>query len=134
MIYHESFGSVLRLGNFLFKFAWSIAMKEKFKVDTMYPEYYLWQYLENKPIISFAVDYWEDQMLRPNKWEWSPEEELFVDNIVKSNPSLTVALNFFFQSEKWFRNYRDEVYKSLQFKQEEIDRVKERYSYLFNSC
>lgn len=113
MIYHELFGQHLRLGNFLFKYAWSIAMKEKFGVDTIYPDYYLWQYLKNKPIVLDLPDYWEDQMLRPRVWEWTIEEEEFVNSHVNKNSNLTVALNFFFQSDKWFRGYEQEVKNSL---------------------
>jgi len=114
MIYHEGFGTVLRLGNFLFKYAWSIAIKEKFGIQTSYPEYYLWQYLKNPPLVSPQE---KGEMLRPRIWEWTKEEENFVNDFIKNiddeKQNIEVALNFFFQSEKWFEQSKEAVKNSL---------------------
>lgn len=128
------FGKHLRLGNFLFKYAWSIMQDRKYGRMTCYPDnYYLWKYLQHPPKQSNSTEYWKDEMLRPRCWEWSLEEENYVNDFLNQHSNVDVALNFFFQSEQWFRDYKDEVWKSLQFKLEEKERVKEKYSYLFNS-
>lgn len=134
MLYHEMWGQHLRLGNFLFKYAWSIAKKEQFGIPTVYPDYYLWQHLKHPPLISNEV---KGEMLRPIKWEYSKEEEILVNNILKdsvrNNTDVQVALNFFFQSEKWFENYKDQVWKSLQFKDEVVRDIEIKYQEIFNA-
>lgn len=135
MIKHELFSRHLRIGNFLFKIAWSIVMKERHEIDTIYPPYYLWQYLENPPLLGeYPEQYDESLMLRPRMWEWTPEEESFVNDFVLSHKDqdISVALNFFFQSEKWFRDYRIQVYHALQFKEEALSKVFYKYLYLWN--
>ena len=52
MIYHELFGQHLRLGNFAFKIAWSVAKWNQYKIQTYYPDYYLWKYLKVPPVIT----------------------------------------------------------------------------------
>lgn len=117
MIYHELFGQHLRLGNFLFKFAWSIAMKEKFKLDSVYPEsYYLWQYLHHKPLtIINENQYIPEAPLLKSNWEWSLNEQKRLEQIVTSNKNTIVSLDSFFQSEKWFSGREHRVFDALQF-------------------
>ena len=133
MIYHEMFGQHLRLGNFLFKYAWSIMQDRKYGRMTCYPDnYYLWKYLQHPPKQSNSTEYWKDEMLRPRCWEWSLEEENYVNNFLNQHPNVDVALNFFFQSEQWFRDYKDEVRKALRFTDKAESDVIYKYGYLFN--
>jgi len=132
MIYHEMFGQHLRLGNFLFKYAWSVAMKEKLGIETVYPDYYLWKYLQNPPLVDNPKI---GILVHPRKWEWSLEEKVYIEDFLKytesQNQDSEIALNFFFQSEKWFRGYKDEVFKALTFKDVHFDRIFDKYQYLF---
>jgi len=115
MIRHELFGQHLRLGNFLFKYAWSIAKMHQFNEFTTYPEYYLWKYLQTSPKISDNELYWSDSQIKVN-WEWSPEEVNRVDTLIQNPGTKTITLDSFFQSEKWFENYEQQVFESLQIK------------------
>jgi hypothetical protein len=123
---HELFGKHLRIGNFLYRYAWSVKIKHKFGIDTHYPDYYLWQYLEHPPIIA-DVDCKE--IIRPRMWEWTPEEEDWLESQPLDNKC--IALNFFLQSVNWFKDYQEEVKESLRFKEEAIINVKEKYNKLF---
>lgn len=129
MIYHEMFGQHLRLGNFLFKYAWSVKMKSKYGIDTSYPDYYLWKYLENFPLISQEI---KGPILRPLEWEYNEIEQNLLTNNILNLQDVTIALNYFFQSYKWFEGCEKEVCCSLKFKEEEIDKVKAKYSYIFD--
>lgn len=131
MIYHELFGQHLRLGNFLFKYAWSIAKEKEFGVKSCYPDYYLWNYLEKPPILQTQST--ENIHRLYVNWEWSEGEERKTNKVINEFNNIEISLNSFFQSEKWFEKYKSEVWKSLQFKQEEVDKIKDKYSYLFNS-
>lgn len=135
MIYHEMFGQHLRLGNFLFKYAWSIAKREQFGEVSTYPrEYYLWKYLQHPPLTK--ENYAE---FRPNadflkvNWEWSQEEVKRVDDIVKNGKDTLVSLDSFFQSEKWFENYRHRVRDGLYFTDKAESDVIWKYGHLFTS-
>lgn len=132
MITHEGFGTVLRMGNFLFKYAWSVAMYRKYYLVSSYPDYYLWQYLIDKPLRESDVDRIGAKMLRPSHWHWTQEEQDRVEDFINHN-NTQVSLDFFFQSEKWFEGYENQVFNALRFKNIEVERIKDKYDYLFNS-
>lgn len=127
MIYHEMFGQHIRLGNFLFKWAWSIKMRERYGLNTTYPDYYLWKYLKNPPQIGDIPKLEEVDILRPHKWEYSSYLDSIVDEFVLEGKDTLVALNFFFQSEQWFKEEKEQVFNSLQFKAEEKSRIYTKY-------
>jgi hypothetical protein len=135
MIHHELFGQHLRLGNFLFKYAASEALCKKHNCKVIYPDYYLWKYLATPPQIYDSPEVYIDEMIRPRKWEWTQEEQDWVDLFSQDfkERNMQFSLDFFFQSAKWFEGYDKAVYNSLKIKQEEIEKVKEKYSYLFDS-
>ena len=127
MIYHEKFGQTLRLGNFLFKFAWSVGMKEKYGYDTTYPQYYLWDYLETSPIIGENK---AKLTIQPRKYEWTQEEQDCLESFDYKSGDYAIALAFFMQSVNWWKDYQNEVRKALTFKQSVLDNIKIKYSEL----
>lgn len=131
MIYTELFGKHIRLGNFLFEFASNLKLSLVHNTQASYPDwYYLWKYLENPPVThTEEPEYGE--IIRPMAWGWTQEEEDYINGLDYSK-DVTFALNHFRQSYKWFEGYEREVYNRLRIKQEEIEKVKEKYSYLFN--
>lgn len=132
MIYSELFGKHLRLGNFLFQYASNIKLSLVHNTQASYPDwYYLWKYLENPPI-THSEEPKYGEIIRPWKWGWTQEEEDYINGLDYSK-DVTFALNHFRQSAKWFEGYEKEVYNSLKIKQEEIEKVKDKYDYLFNS-
>lgn len=135
MIYHELFGQHLRLGNFAFKIAWSVAKWNQYKIQTYYPDYYLWKYLKVPPVITTGQPNTRN-VVRPLGWEYSE----FRDNLLNSqiainqsnNKDSIISLDYFFQSEKWFKGYEKEVIEFFSFKDEYIDLIKDKYSYILN--
>ena len=132
MILSEMWGQHVRLGNFLWKYAYNIKLCSKFGYEAQYPDYYLWKYLENPPVV-FDKEPHVDLLVRPKQWAWSQEEMDEIESLDFKNQNISFALNHFMQSYKWFEGYEKEVYNSLKIKQEEIEKVKDKYSYLFNS-
>lgn len=119
MIYHEMFGQHLRLGNFLFQIAATIKLCKTHGCDTVYPEYYLWKFLKNPPTISEHGSQPHQQLsdiefIASRKWQWTPEEEEWLNSFDFKNKDYQLALNFFFQSYKWFEGCEKEVYSALQ--------------------
>lgn len=135
MIHHELFGQHLRLGNFLFQMAATTALCKKHQCETIYPNwYYLWKYLENPPMTySEGGYYYTDQLIRPRKWEWTQEEHDWLDTFGQDfrEKNMELALNFFFQSYKWFEGYEKEVCESLKPKVEYTDQLTRKYNHLF---
>ena len=133
MIYRELFGQHLRLGNFLFQWASNIKLCSVHNTQAIYPDwYYLWKYLENPPLtysVEPEVNY--STLIRPMNWWWTQEEEDYINSLDYSK-DVMFALNHFMQSAKWFKGYEREVYNSLRIKQKEIEKVQDKYSYLFN--
>ena len=127
MIHHEKFGETLRLGNFLFKYAWSVNMKEKYGYETIYPEYYLWDYLKNPPII--GENKWK-LIIQPRKYEWNQDEQDYLESFDYNTGNYAVALNFFMQSVNWWKECQTKVKEALSFKKEVLDNIKLKYEKL----
>lgn len=128
MIYHELWSKHLRMGNWLFKYAASTALSLKHQVPSVYNEYFLWKYLKNTPWIIGENPPCE--RIYPTKWEWTQEEQDRLDQLDYTK-NIEFSLNFFFQSYKWFEGYEKEIFNSLKIKEEEYDKVRNKYSYLF---
>lgn len=129
MIYHELWSKHLRMGNWLFKYAASTALSYKHNVPSVYNDYFLWDYLENSPWIIEQNP--ECERIYPTQWEWTKEEQERLDNLDYTK-NIEFSLNFFFQSYKWFEGYEKEVFNRLKIKQEQTDRVKDKYQYIFD--
>lgn len=132
MILREMFGQHLRWGNFAFMWAYNIKLQKKFGYEAQYPDYYLWKYLENPPVV-YEKEPSVDLLVRPKRWGWTQEEMDEIEKLDFKNMNISFALNHFMQSYKWWEGYEREVYNSLKIKQEEIEKVKDKYDYLFNS-
>ena len=146
MVIHELFSRHLRLANFMWKIAWSIRTCEKFGCEVSYPEHYwLWRYLQNPPKTYPATqgEYPEDlvlheppvdYLLKPRRWEYNKEEELWIDSHAEDfkNKTVSIALNFFFQNFMCFEGYEQQVFDFFKFRPEEVDKVKDKYQHFFS--
>lgn len=133
MILQELYSSHLRIGNFLYKNATAVKLCLVHNCEAAYPEnYYLWQYLKNPPK-TYAEEPKFDELIRPRTWHWTKEEEEYVNSFGERyrNENMAFALNFFFQSAKWWEGYETEVLTALEFKDEVVDRVKNKYEEVF---
>lgn len=129
MIHHELFGQHLRLGNFLFQIAATVKLCGVHNCQTIYPDYYLWKYLKNPPQVYEDDHVWIDDIIRPRRWEWTPEEEEYLNSFGRDfrNRNMQLALNFFFQSEKWFEGHEERVYRALEPKNDVISGYLDKY-------
>ena len=136
MIRHELAFEHIRFGNWWAKIVWSIRMKIKYNIDTSYPDYYwLWNYTKNQPLLfDKSLPQWVDFTLRPRKWTYDLEEEEWIESQVEEfrTKNVEVALNFFFQSSLIIRGIEKEVCDFFEFKQEVIDRIKNKYDKVFS--
>lgn len=121
------------MGNFLFKIAATIKLCKVHNCESIYPDYFLWRYLDNPPAIYMSENIWIDEIVRPRVWEWSQQEEEWLDSFGQDfkERNMQLALNFFFQSAKWFEGCEREVVNALKIKQEEKDKVRVKYDYIW---
>ncbi len=130
MILHKTFGQHLRLGNLLFKYAWTIQAMKRYGCESAFPEHYLWKYLEKPPVIDNDIPV--DEVFKTQKWEFDP---VFVDGFCDDfkNKNVDIDLGCFFQSQRWFENCENDIKEALRFKKEHIDRIKEKYKEALSS-
>lgn len=126
--------------------AWSIRTCTKFGCEVSYPDHYwLFKYLKDSPLTYPATEgkYPEDlvlheppvdYMLSPRRWEYNLEEEEWLDCHAEDfkNKTVSIALNFFFQNFLCFKGYEPEVYDFFRFKDEEVQRVQDKYQHFFS--
>lgn len=130
---HELAFQHIRNGNWNFKFAWSIAACRKYGCTVSYPDsYWLWDYLEKPPTL-FKTEPIADYILRPTKWEYNQEEEDWIGahSMDFKDKTVSIALNYFFQSYKAFEGYENEVYNFFKFKQDYREFVLHKYGHFF---
>ena len=109
MIFHEDFGKHLRLGNWMFKIAFSERLKDTFGLQTLYPkDYYFWKYLHKAP--NFIEDYPRDNPKEVIKFPWEFSQEAFTEGTnkiienEKKGIDTVISIDSFFQSDAWFRS------------------------------
>lgn len=130
MITHELWGQHLRAGNFLFKYAATVAICDVMNTTASYPDYYLWKYLNNKPTIH-TEEPQVDVFVKPTQWEWTQDEKYRIYGLDYTK-NIQFSLDFFFQSYKWFKGNEFTVYKSLMFDTEHTQKVRDKYRHLFD--
>lgn len=132
-IKHEGFGTVLRLGNFLFQYAWSTKYCFLYGCQRSLPSnYYLWDYLVNPPQLHDTEPEY-DLIVRPTKWEYDKEEQEHLDRHMYDfrNKNTAIALNYFFQSYKAFEGFEQQVYDSLRINEDYKEFVLHKYGHFF---
>lgn len=125
MILHKTFGQHLRLGNLLFKYAWTKAAEQKYGCVSAFPDHYLWKYLANKPVLDGGIEV--DEVFKCRKWEYDPDHEKSWGAIFQDT-HVDIDLACFFQSAKWFEGYESVVKEALRFDPEYIKYIKEKYA------
>lgn len=134
-IKHELAFEHIRFGNWWHKIVWSIRMKTLYGIDTSYPDYYwLWEYVKNKPLLfDKSIPQPVDYILRPRVWQYTLEEEEWIESHIEDfkTKNVSIALNFFFQSSLIVRGIEKEICEFFEFKDEVVDRIKEKYKEVF---
>lgn len=132
MIKYIEWGQHLRWGNFAFLYAGLCNIADRSGNQLELPDYFAWKYFKEPPIINNDKNYEELFHFLGNE---SIEERLekyiqyFKEN---KNKIVNINLGSHLQSEKWFIDNIDLIKKKLAIKEEEINKVKEKYSNFFD--
>lgn len=118
-----------RIGNKLFNLAFLLGCVKKYDRQLILPDYFLFKYLKNKIEINNEIKGENTFHFRHDGFDPVYVDEFFEQN---KNNSINLALNPYCQSERWWEHCRDYVLEMLEFKKEEVDKVKEQYKDFFD--
>jgi hypothetical protein len=132
MVKYNDWGQHLRLGNWLFLYAGLQSILKNTDNELWLPDYFLWNYLEYPPHITHGNTY-HDEIFHFRQTNYTLEEKEYLINYFSKNKDKQVNINLgsHLQSELWFKNDLETVIHQLKIKQEEIDKVKEKYAPFF---
>lgn len=127
MILHKRWGDILRLGNFLFKYASLTGFSKKYNTELYLPEHYMFYYFTHKPTVDYGINY--DIEIREQNHYYDPN---FYNQFDYKNQIINFSLNSFLQSPKYWLDFEEDVIEIFKFKSEHIENVKNKYSGAFN--
>jgi hypothetical protein len=132
MIRYNDWGQHIRLVNWLFLYVGINFFKEKSGNSIELPDYFLWKYLKNPPVITTLTDNEEVFHFRETLFSQS-EQDYIIDYFTQNKDRvINVNLGSHLQSELWWNSDKDFVKNLLEFKEEELARIKNKYSYILN--
>ena len=134
MVKYIDWGKHIRLGNWLFIYAGVCSILK----DTSNPfapaPYFLWKYLEHPPFVTDNERY--SELFHFRTTQYSDEEKAYLKEFFtqKRKDGITVNINIgsHLQSERWFIEDLDYVKSKLKFREDEVKRVKDKYSTFFS--
>lgn len=132
MIKYTEWGKHIRWGNFCFLYAGLCNIAEKSGNSLELPDYFAWKYLENPPKINNNTEF-EELFHFESKGEIRELLNKYIDYFsANRNKIINVNLGSHLQSELWFIDNLEYIKNKLIIKKEEIDKVREKYKYLFD--
>ena len=117
-----------RIGNKIFNLAFLLGCVKKYNRELILPDYFLFKYLKNKINTDNEIKGEITFHFRHDGFD-----PIYVDDFFKENEakSINLAINPYCQSERWWEHCKDYVLEMLEFKEEEINKVKEQYKEFF---
>lgn len=125
-------GATPRLGNWLFLYAGIQALLKDTGNSLYVPSnYFLWKYLKEPPSYLDSDSYQE--LFHFRKHEYSDEEKDWLKQYFIENKDKVININIGsnLQDERWFIHEKNYVIQKLSIKDEFIEKVKEKYQYIF---
>jgi hypothetical protein len=118
--------NIIRLGNKLFFYSFLIGVAKKYNKKIVLPEYFLWKYLKYPPLISNNIG--DVKFTLPDD-EYNSK---IIDDFFKINNNNFIDVRPTSQTERVFENNKNDVYELLTFKDEIIEKIKEKNNHLFD--
>jgi len=124
MILHKKWGEIVRLGNFLFKYASLLGLSKKYNTELYLPNHYMFDYFKNKPNfdngMSYDMEITEPKLSYDEEY-WKQYKEDFITKKVNFN------LGAFLQSPKYWEDNKTYVNEMFSFDDTQLNNVKEKY-------
>lgn len=132
MIKYIEWGQHLRWGNFAFIYAGLCNISEKSRNQLELPNYFAWKYFKEPPIINNDKTYNELFHFPTGNFDSSVKEGIIHHFKIKKDIITNINLGSHLQSELWFVDNIDLIKRKLTIKEEEISKVKSKYSNFFD--
>tara|TARA_R110000868_G_scaffold179968_4_gene420465 strand:+ start:1082 stop:1930 length:849 start_codon:yes stop_codon:yes gene_type:complete len=131
MIHYNDWGKHIRLGNFLFLYAGIQSIIKDSDNSIAFPDYFLWNYLKDRPYVTTDTNY--EELFHFKSEPYSKQLKEFYKTYFKENKDRKININLgsHLQSEKWIKEDISYIKSKLAIREEEILRVKNKYSTFF---
>ena len=124
MLLNKQWGEIVRLGNFMFKYASVLGIANKYNTPVCFPNNYMFNYFKNEIIIDTGIE--PDINIGERVHYYDPELfEQFTNDFKTKN--VNIMLNCFLQSPKYWERCEEYVIEMLKFKEFELDKIKIKY-------
>lgn len=132
MIKYINWSEHLRQGNFLFLWLSIHYIAKKSGNKVVLPSWYMWKYMNFEQEITDNKDF--EELFHFRQTNYTPEEFQFLVNFFTENKDKVININLgsHCQSELFWGKDIEFAKSLLTIKQEYINNVKEKYSYIFN--
>jgi hypothetical protein len=133
MILYKDWGKHIRLGNWLFIYSGLSAISYKTGNPMYLPEnYFLWQYLKYPP--EFDNNISVDETFHFRQTNYTKDEFNYLIDYFSLNRDRNININLgsHLQSEKFIESDIDYIKTIMQFKEEEVQKVRNKYSHILN--
>lgn len=132
MIKYNEWGQHLRLGNWLFLYAGIQSIAKQSENSIAFPNHFMWNYFEKRPNVTTATNYEELFHFRTNVYS-KEEKQYIVDYFTKNKDKIVnINLGSNLQSEKWFLEDVEYIKSVLKIRQEQVSKVRDKYSHFFD--
>jgi hypothetical protein len=124
MILHKRWGEVVRLGNFLFKYASLLGFSKKYNTELYLPNHYMFNYFKHKPNFDNGIEFdleINERVLYYDEEHWNQYSTDFISKKVN------FSLSSFLQSPKYWEDNLSYVNEMLLFDDKLINEVKKTY-------
>lgn len=131
MIKYIEWGKHIRWGNFAFLYAGLCNIVDKSNNSLELPDYFVWKYLKNPPIINNDADY-EELFHLKSKGNIDDNLNYYIEYFSKNRDKIiNINLGSHLQSEEWFIDNIGLIKEKLTIKEEEIQKTKNKYNNIF---
>lgn len=124
MILHKKWGEIIRLGNFMFKYASLLGLSKRYNTELYLPKHYMFDYFLNNVNYDNNIPFDIEIVERYHKYDIEYWDKFKNDFISKN---VNISLNSFLQSPKYWQDNEDYIKKMLLFKPDIIDSIKKKY-------
>lgn len=122
---YSDFNLHTRNGNKNFSLAFLYGCEKKYNREIILPDYFLWKYLKHPPKIDNSLK--GEVVFHTRHDGFDP---VYVDEFFEVNKDKSIEINLSpnYQTERWWEHCKDYVLERFEFKEEELNKIKQQYS------
>lgn len=131
-IRYIDWGKHLRLGNWMFLYAGILSISKDSNSLLEFPPHFMWGYFTDPPNVTTDRGYDELFHFTPGEYKKEEKERVRKYFIENKHKKININLGSHLQSQKWFEEDIEYIKAKLIIKEEEILKIRNKYSHFFN--